>query len=199
MPHLVVRPRDQVAFTVPLRSGMVIGRGDDSDVRLTDSKVSRRHAVIESRGDGWMIADQGSTHGTFVNDERVALQALGPGDRARVGETQLTIAEAETASEVLLARPPETAPDPSDPGAAARLRVFYDVASAIEAMDDADALLSRMLDAMLRVLGCERGLAGLSEPAGLPGRLGNNLGRDLAITTTRAQDLDVFHVAMFQI
>ena len=186
MPHLVVRPRDQVPFTVPLRSGLVIGRSEGCDVPLGDDKVSRRHAVIESRGDGWLIADQGSTHGTFVNDERIAMQALGPGDRARVGETQLTIAELETASEVLLARPTEVAPRAVAPDAAARLRIFYDVASAIEALDDADALLSRMLDAIMKVLGCERGLVGLCEPAGGLRRIERSAGgappRDIVVS-----------------
>jgi Nif-specific regulatory protein len=167
MPHLVVRQPGQVPFAIPLADGMIIGRDARCSLPLTDTKVSRRHAVLSRGPGGWTIVDQGSTHGTFVNDERITSHAIRDGDRLRVGETRLSLAEAETASEVLLTQLTGPASGALAGDAAARLRVFYDVAAVIGALDDADALLARMLDAILAVLGCERGLVGLCEPGGL--------------------------------
>lgn len=50
---------------------IVIGR-EDGDVITQDPETSRRHAVLEIRGDGTVwITDQDSTNGTQVNGERI--------------------------------------------------------------------------------------------------------------------------------
>jgi diguanylate cyclase (GGDEF)-like protein len=71
----------------PLREKpLVVGRGDDCDVRITDNSVSRRHARIEHAADGYVVADLGSTNGTFVNDRQLdGPVALHDGDYLRVG------------------------------------------------------------------------------------------------------------------
>lgn len=65
---------------------LIIGRGDDCDVRLTDHSVSRKHARIEPTPEGYRIADQQSTNGTFVNDKQLERPSLlHDGDYLRVG------------------------------------------------------------------------------------------------------------------
>jgi diguanylate cyclase (GGDEF)-like protein len=65
---------------------LVIGRGDDSDIRLQDHSVSRRHARIEPSSEGYYVSDQHSTNGTFVNDKPLdAPRLLNDGDYLRVG------------------------------------------------------------------------------------------------------------------
>ena len=51
-----------------------IGRGLVADVRLEDSQVSRRHAILALRGDGARLLDDRSYNGTFVNGRRVTVQ-----------------------------------------------------------------------------------------------------------------------------
>jgi len=53
------------------RPQIVIGR-EEGDVITQDPETSRRHAMLEIRGDGtvWLI-DQQSTNGTHVNGERI--------------------------------------------------------------------------------------------------------------------------------
>ncbi|HCZ32985.1 MAG TPA: hypothetical protein DHV93_05750 [Holophagaceae bacterium] len=53
------------------RPQIVIGR-EEGDIITQDPETSRRHAVLEIRGDGsvWLI-DQQSTNGTQVNGERI--------------------------------------------------------------------------------------------------------------------------------
>ena len=48
---------------------LVIGRSEDSDVFLPDSRLSRRHAEIEQRELGCFLIDLGSTNGTFLTRE----------------------------------------------------------------------------------------------------------------------------------
>ena len=62
-----------------------IGRGLVADVRLEDSHVSRRHAILALRGDGARILDDRSYNGTFVNGRRVTVQHLTDGDVVRFG------------------------------------------------------------------------------------------------------------------
>ncbi len=64
---------------------LVIGRGEDSDIRIEDNSVSRRHARIYPNQDGYLVEDLQSTNGTFVNDEPVSVQPLNNGDYLRTG------------------------------------------------------------------------------------------------------------------
>lgn len=67
----------------------VIGRAQDSDLRLGDTGVSRRHAEIRFTATEVVLSDLGSTNGTLVNGRTVGTVALHDGDRIEVGHTQL--------------------------------------------------------------------------------------------------------------
>ncbi len=65
-----------------------IGRGTDNTIVLDSDSVSRRHAHFEARGKGWIVADDGSTNGTYCNDEQVLRElVLRNGDRVKIGST----------------------------------------------------------------------------------------------------------------
>ena len=65
-----------------------IGRGADCHIVLEGDSVSRRHAHLEQRGNVWWAVDDGSTNGTYVNDEQIARELhLSNGDRIKVGPT----------------------------------------------------------------------------------------------------------------
>jgi Protein of unknown function (DUF3662)/FHA domain len=73
--------------------GAVIGRSRDCDIVLADANVSRRHAEIRPAGDGWSIADLGSTNGVKVNGRPVGTErpaTLASGDRVDVGTVDAT-------------------------------------------------------------------------------------------------------------
>jgi pSer/pThr/pTyr-binding forkhead associated (FHA) protein len=67
----------------------LIGRGVQSDVRLTDSGISREHAVITREGECYTIEDLQSTNGTRVNGRRVRSAELAPDDCIQIGRTTL--------------------------------------------------------------------------------------------------------------
>jgi len=69
-----------------------IGRDPSNTVVLSqDSNVSRRHASIQAQGGQFVIVDNGSSNGTFVNGVRIPPQTphpLRPGDEVQVGMTR---------------------------------------------------------------------------------------------------------------
>jgi len=68
---------------------MVIGRGLDCDVVLSDQSVSRRHVELVYGEGGVLLRDLGSGNGTKVNDERVDERALVHEDVISIGRTSL--------------------------------------------------------------------------------------------------------------
>jgi diguanylate cyclase (GGDEF)-like protein len=65
-----------------------VGRGADNQIVLDGDSVSRRHAHFEQRGAVWLIVDDGSTNGTYCNDEQISREVvLKNGDRVKVGPT----------------------------------------------------------------------------------------------------------------
>jgi pSer/pThr/pTyr-binding forkhead associated (FHA) protein len=69
---------------------VVVGRSPECEIFLDDVTVSRRHALI-SRGDnGFMIEDEGSLNGTYVNRRRVESAELEDGDEVQIGKYRLT-------------------------------------------------------------------------------------------------------------
>jgi pSer/pThr/pTyr-binding forkhead associated (FHA) protein len=55
-------------FLVEPGQTLVIGRGEHVDVKLKDPAVSRVHLEIANLGNELMMADRGSSSGTFVMD-----------------------------------------------------------------------------------------------------------------------------------
>lgn len=77
--------------SVPLqRDRVTIGRRPESDMFLDDVTVSRDHALVVARGDGWHIDDLGSLNGTYVNRGRIDSALLHDGDEVQVGKFKLT-------------------------------------------------------------------------------------------------------------
>ncbi len=75
-----------------------IGRALDNGLILDSSSVSRHHARLTQRGEHWTVEDLGSTHGTFVNGQRVQSSVLRPGDRLQLGEQILRLLDPYDAS-----------------------------------------------------------------------------------------------------
>jgi diguanylate cyclase (GGDEF)-like protein len=70
--------------TTPTR----IGRGVENHIVLEGDSVSRRHAHFEQRSGAWWCVDDGSTNGSYVNDEQIMREArLSNGDRIKIGPT----------------------------------------------------------------------------------------------------------------
>lgn len=69
--------------------GLTIGREPGCDIVIAAGEVSRRHARIELKTDGYVIVDI-STNGILVNDVRIdRSHPLARGDRIRIGSEEL--------------------------------------------------------------------------------------------------------------
>jgi FHA domain len=66
-----------------------IGRSPDCDIFLDDVTVSRRHAVCLREGETFVIEDQGSLNGTFLNRRRIESAELSDDDELQVGKYRL--------------------------------------------------------------------------------------------------------------
>ncbi len=62
-----------------------IGRTDDCQVFNQDPSVSRLHARLDLRADGFYVTDLASTNGTYVNNAKIKECRLEDGDSVRVG------------------------------------------------------------------------------------------------------------------
>ena len=79
---------------------VLFGRGSDSDVLLADPEVSRRHALMEWRGERWLLLDLGSRAGTYLNDLRLDADKAAPvheHDRVRIGPWRFRVRTVGTA------------------------------------------------------------------------------------------------------
>src|SRR5512142_2655219 len=68
-----------------------VGRDPRADVVLTHPSVSRKHAVLEETAHGWMVADQNSGNGTWIDGQRVIRALLRPGQSVRFGAVTFTV------------------------------------------------------------------------------------------------------------
>jgi hypothetical protein len=67
-----------------------IGRRPDADIFLDDVTVSRDHALLIRRADGYHLDDCGSLNGTYVNRRRVDSVRLEDGDELQIGKYKLS-------------------------------------------------------------------------------------------------------------
>ena len=70
-----------------------IGRGEESDIQLLNGSVSRNHAELHRRDDGWHIVDLGSTNGVRVNEKVVTSAPLRTSDVLEIGEVRFRFVE----------------------------------------------------------------------------------------------------------
>src|SRR5882724_11348127 len=66
-----------------------IGSMEDNDVVLGDDTVSRYHCKITQEDNGYVLLDQRSTNGTFINKVRIREAFVKPGSIVSVGQSQL--------------------------------------------------------------------------------------------------------------
>jgi hypothetical protein len=66
-----------------------VGRGLDNDLVIDDQRVSRHHAQITFRYGHYLLRDQRSTNGSFVNDQAIETVVLASGDRVSFGGFEL--------------------------------------------------------------------------------------------------------------
>lgn len=88
MPSLILVAEDSQRQVFPLgKATLMVGRDEESEIHLPDDSVSRNHAsiVLDENGE-FVVRDNGSTNGTFVNGEPVRRAVLRHHDLIRFGD-----------------------------------------------------------------------------------------------------------------
>jgi two-component system cell cycle response regulator len=89
---LVVLAGGQVGERVLIERAITIGRAPDNQLVLRDPAASWRHCTVEPAGDGAVVRDLGSTHGTEVNGVRISADTLlAKADQLGIGDTILRL------------------------------------------------------------------------------------------------------------
>jgi serine phosphatase RsbU (regulator of sigma subunit)/pSer/pThr/pTyr-binding forkhead associated (FHA) protein len=88
-------------FRHPLQEANVsIGRAAECTIPIKDRYLSRKHAEIVVVDGRWHLKDLGSANGTYLNGTRVERDMpLKPGDRIRLGDTEIVFEAGENTME----------------------------------------------------------------------------------------------------
>ena len=166
---IVVEPngtrRDVAITTSPFR----IGRQAGNELTLRDSRVSRQQAQILT-GDGKLtLEDIGSSHGTFVNGEKIIQHELKPSDRIDFGVADsyqvIYVGDGATIDEIV-ERIDAPAPTQAGPRELHHLGVLLDVARTLSSGVSLEDILTAVVDAAVAVTRTERGVLLLANPSG---------------------------------
>ncbi len=88
MPSIILISEGMPRQVFPLgKATLMVGRSRDSEIHLPSTSISREHAsiVLDENGN-FVVRDNGSTNGTYVNGERVSHHVLKDHDTIRFGD-----------------------------------------------------------------------------------------------------------------
>ena len=139
-----------------------IGRHSGNSLMLNDNRTSRNHLRILFEDGCYILEDQNSRHGAWVNGERVSRHVLHNSDVIEFGVRncyQITFVLSMHDIHRLMGHiSPEASADGLPPaGELSKLRGLMEVARALQNSLSTQEVLTAVVDAALSVTGCERG------------------------------------------
>jgi serine phosphatase RsbU (regulator of sigma subunit) len=159
---MVVNPSGQKTRVAVDSMPFTIGRQSDNALVLRDNRISRVHVTIVAEEGGYVLLDQNSRHGVFVNGDRVGRHPLQNGDTVTFGfpdSYQLIFSQEEADLNKLLDHlaAPSSSSQSAVGGNLAKLRALVEVARALQSSLSTGEVLEAVVDAALTVTGSERG------------------------------------------
>jgi phosphoserine phosphatase RsbU/P len=188
---VVVEPngtrRDVALAIFPFR----IGRQAGNELTLRDSRVSRQQAQITDVNGTMVLEDMGSSHGTFVNGEKIIRHELRVSDQIDFGVPDsyrvIYVGEGATIEE-LVERIEAPAPSQSGPRELHHLGVLLDVARTLSSGVSLEDILTTVVDAAIAVTRTERGVLLLTNPQG---KLETAVARNAQRGTLRPEEMQI--------
>jgi len=91
MPKLFVYSKKGEEIIVPLKDKRIsMGRSEDNDIPILDPFCSGHHAFIYPSEKGYVVRDNGSKNGTFLNGKKIQAETkLERGDEVLIGSTRI--------------------------------------------------------------------------------------------------------------
>lgn len=111
MPKLFVYPKKGEEIVIPLKKEKIsVGRSADNDIPILDPFCSGHHAYIYPKDDGYVVRDNNSKNGTFLNGKKVQAEIeLKKSDEILIGSTRIIFDDRlSTNVEVMEASSPTT-------------------------------------------------------------------------------------------
>jgi len=179
--------RDVAIAIFPFR----IGRQAGNELTLRDSRVSRQQAQITEVSGTMVLEDMGSSHGTFVNGEKIIRHELKASDQIDFGVPDsyrvVYVGEGATIDELVERI---EAPAPTEAGARElhHLSVLLDVARSLSSGLSLEDILASVVDAAIAITRTERGVLLLANPAG---QMETAVARNGQRGTLRPEDMQV--------
>ena len=87
--RLIVREEGRERVLELKSDTILVGRGGDCQIPLSDAKCSRRHCEVVPSEGGYKLVDLESRNGTRVNDSLVNQRMLAHGDLIKIGEASI--------------------------------------------------------------------------------------------------------------
>src|SRR5688572_8659664 len=148
---------------------VLIGRKGDSDVILSNQHVSRHHAKIVKMEEGYFLLDLASTHGTYVNNQRIQQHILNHGDTIGLGKDRIELRY--VAAEGRPLRPPKPPTSqflersmidlgkvlPSEQSDLEKISYILDFQYQWEQLFTPETAFQKILESTLKISGAERG------------------------------------------
>jgi serine phosphatase RsbU (regulator of sigma subunit) len=179
--------RDIALSVFPFR----IGRQAGNELTLRDSRVSRQQAQITDVNGTMVLEDMGSSHGTFVNGEKIVRHELKVSDQIDFGVPDsyhvIYVGEGATIEE-LVERIEAPAPAQSGPRELHHLGVLLDVARTLSSGVSLEDILTTVVDAAIAVTRTERGVLLLTNPGG---KLETAVARNAQRGTLRPEEVQI--------
>jgi hypothetical protein len=109
------------------REESLLGRDPSCEVMVADGSVSRKHARIEHRAGAWIVTDQGSANGTFLDSQKIGEATVRHGQELRFGAVAFkveipgeedlgaTVANVPVLDDAATVMQPSVAPRPAAP------------------------------------------------------------------------------------
>jgi transcriptional regulator with GAF, ATPase, and Fis domain len=162
------------------KEGISIGRDPSNEISLLDSQVSRRHCLIRSEGQGFLLRDLESRNNTFVNGVPVKERELAHGDQIRIGDSILVFQEAASPTtnsslvleldvsptpteatvlrkaDALYLQSPETRALPDTARSVRDLNVLLNFSKTVNSVRGLVALQQKVLEAILEIAPADR-------------------------------------------
>ena len=177
-PYLMLRDPDGQMTRISLDDlPVTIGRRSTNKIQVLDPTVSRDHARIDRDGNDYFVEDLGSTHGTFVNQERISRHDLAANDRIRLGGAMghvLTFRSGDeftmligTTGKQNVTEPMSTAggSNVAQQQSARSLAALLEISKALNSSLRITDVLEKVMDAVIALTGGERCLMLLGENA----------------------------------
>ncbi len=174
--------RDKIQRMVRVEGDTIlVGRGQDCQIRIEDPLASRAHCRFERLEGELFLVDLDSANGTWIAGEKIDRRSLQQGDVVRVGSTLLRLGteggNMMSASESTVVR--QVAPDKR------ALQTYLTVARTLSEEDRTERMIPVLIDAAVSLSKAERGFVFLIEDKRTTVALGRNFAREVVASPER--------------